>query len=381
VQCNRCRPFDDNATYPDDADDDRNCDRGSSVWVNQRRARRRARGCRSTLGRSTRRSGTACEAPATHATMRGDGGSAASEHTSGVLRRARFSWWCGRNAGRRAPPRESRQERVGGPHASVGDRALREGCAPLASTASSPPHAAPAPGITRLSLMEGLLRQRSTSGRPLGALLLATGEQELVEGNTWGDEFGESTAAEARSLGTPAHGVAERTDPRPVTSRSGAVTAQRSRLIAWTSRRTDRVCSQASAAWANQPRETRAATSLLSPLLYQVLGIGGEGGIRTQDRFCLPITCGIQAAGAAVIARNAVAHCPILPDDEAQMRHSPCRFRSEDNREQPPHGLNGTVADADQWHDAGWLVTWRAAGDGTGSRSCAAIEDDVSPGL
>lgn len=41
----------------------------------------------------------------------------------------------------------------------------------------------------RLSVMEGLLRQKFASGTPLAALLLATGDQELVEGNTWGDEF------------------------------------------------------------------------------------------------------------------------------------------------------------------------------------------------
>ena len=41
-------------------------------------------------------------------------------------------------------------------------------------------------------------------------------------------------------------------------------------------------------------------------------------GIRTQDHRLLSISCGIEAARAPVIASNAVAHCPILPDGSAR---------------------------------------------------------------
>ena len=41
----------------------------------------------------------------------------------------------------------------------------------------------------KLPLMEGLLRQKFRSGSPLANALLATGEAELIEGNTWGDTF------------------------------------------------------------------------------------------------------------------------------------------------------------------------------------------------
>lgn len=40
----------------------------------------------------------------------------------------------------------------------------------------------------KLSVMENLLRQKFAS-EPLRSMLLATGYQELVEGNNWGDRF------------------------------------------------------------------------------------------------------------------------------------------------------------------------------------------------
>jgi len=41
----------------------------------------------------------------------------------------------------------------------------------------------------RVGIMEGLLRQKFTNHPELRALLLATGNQELIEGNTWKDDF------------------------------------------------------------------------------------------------------------------------------------------------------------------------------------------------
>jgi ribA/ribD-fused uncharacterized protein len=41
----------------------------------------------------------------------------------------------------------------------------------------------------RLSVMADLLRQKFAADTPLAALLVATGDYELVEGNTWGDHF------------------------------------------------------------------------------------------------------------------------------------------------------------------------------------------------
>jgi ribA/ribD-fused uncharacterized protein len=41
----------------------------------------------------------------------------------------------------------------------------------------------------RLSIMTDLLRQKFAVDTALAALLLATGDRELVEGNTWGDHF------------------------------------------------------------------------------------------------------------------------------------------------------------------------------------------------
>jgi len=37
--------------------------------------------------------------------------------------------------------------------------------------------------------MHGLLQQKFKHGSPLADLLLKTGTQDLVEGNTWGDTF------------------------------------------------------------------------------------------------------------------------------------------------------------------------------------------------
>ncbi len=42
---------------------------------------------------------------------------------------------------------------------------------------------------TKLQIMEELIRQKF-SKEPLRSMLLATGNQELVEGNNWGDVFG-----------------------------------------------------------------------------------------------------------------------------------------------------------------------------------------------
>ena len=41
----------------------------------------------------------------------------------------------------------------------------------------------------KVPLMLGLLRQKFTKGTQLGNKLIATGQQELVEGNTWNDTF------------------------------------------------------------------------------------------------------------------------------------------------------------------------------------------------
>jgi hypothetical protein len=45
---------------------------------------------------------------------------------------------------------------------------------------------------------------------------------------------------------------------------------------------------------------------------------GGESGIRTLDDRVPSMSCGIAIAGAAAIARNAVAHCPALPGARRQ---------------------------------------------------------------
>lgn len=37
--------------------------------------------------------------------------------------------------------------------------------------------------------MEGLIRQKFSNDEALKNRLLATGEQDLIEGNTWGDHF------------------------------------------------------------------------------------------------------------------------------------------------------------------------------------------------
>lgn len=44
-------------------------------------------------------------------------------------------------------------------------------------------------GRVKLSVMEDLVRQKFTDHQHLRDLLLSTGEQELIEGNTWGDRF------------------------------------------------------------------------------------------------------------------------------------------------------------------------------------------------
>lgn len=41
----------------------------------------------------------------------------------------------------------------------------------------------------KVKVMRGLLQQKFAPGTALAAQLLATGEQELIEGNTWGDQF------------------------------------------------------------------------------------------------------------------------------------------------------------------------------------------------
>lgn len=41
----------------------------------------------------------------------------------------------------------------------------------------------------KVQVMRGLLQQKFAPGTTLAAQLLATGEQELIEGNTWGDQF------------------------------------------------------------------------------------------------------------------------------------------------------------------------------------------------
>lgn len=41
----------------------------------------------------------------------------------------------------------------------------------------------------KVSVMLALLKQKFAPGTPLAAKLLATGEAELIEGNTWGDRF------------------------------------------------------------------------------------------------------------------------------------------------------------------------------------------------
>lgn len=41
----------------------------------------------------------------------------------------------------------------------------------------------------KLSIMEDLVRQKFFNNSDLAQLLLATGEQELIEGNKWGDRF------------------------------------------------------------------------------------------------------------------------------------------------------------------------------------------------
>lgn len=43
-------------------------------------------------------------------------------------------------------------------------------------------------GQVKLALMEDLVRQKFSSFK-LGALLVATGDQEIIEGNDWGDVF------------------------------------------------------------------------------------------------------------------------------------------------------------------------------------------------
>jgi hypothetical protein len=51
--------------------------------------------------------------------------------------------------------------------------------------------------------------------------------------------------------------------------------------------------------------------------------VGGEGGIRTHGSPYRSLTCGFFVAAAAVIASNAVAHCPILPDEPGQSHRAP----------------------------------------------------------
>lgn len=41
----------------------------------------------------------------------------------------------------------------------------------------------------KIDVMHGLLQQKFKKGSPLADLLLKTGTQDLVEGNTWGDTF------------------------------------------------------------------------------------------------------------------------------------------------------------------------------------------------
>ena len=41
----------------------------------------------------------------------------------------------------------------------------------------------------KVQIMLGLLRQKFKKGSSLGNRLLATGNQKLIEGNTWGDTF------------------------------------------------------------------------------------------------------------------------------------------------------------------------------------------------
>ena len=41
----------------------------------------------------------------------------------------------------------------------------------------------------KLAVMEDLLRQKFATGTPLAQRLTATGDEQLVEGNTWGDRF------------------------------------------------------------------------------------------------------------------------------------------------------------------------------------------------
>ena len=41
----------------------------------------------------------------------------------------------------------------------------------------------------KVEVMHGLLQQKFKKGGPLADLLLKTGTQDLVEGNTWGDRF------------------------------------------------------------------------------------------------------------------------------------------------------------------------------------------------
>ena len=41
----------------------------------------------------------------------------------------------------------------------------------------------------KLSVMEGLIKQKFAAGTELAAKLLATGAEELIEGNWWGDTF------------------------------------------------------------------------------------------------------------------------------------------------------------------------------------------------
>lgn len=53
----------------------------------------------------------------------------------------------------------------------------------------------------KVGIMHGLLQQKFKKGSPLADLLLKTGSQQLVEGNTWGDRFWGQTKNGGRWVG------------------------------------------------------------------------------------------------------------------------------------------------------------------------------------